>query len=193
MSLSRFIQGNEILRHLFRPDGQSYAWFRIKELILFLCSHAGTYLVMFLLISSGVWVSCLALLSFGIWAGLIILPNVTQFCTFVSVAIGLPLSAVWFRRLIKQEEESCKVTQELMLMQRDYSKELFRTWGGVAEAFSIFAKYGLKSRHQSINLQGNMLLAGPNPKEVSEEDRARLTELGWEPLERFGCFFVFIN
>lgn len=45
----------------------------------------------------------------------------------------------------------------------------------MAEAFTIFAKYDtgwIQGEHDEI-------FAGPNPKDVSADDRKRLKQLGW--------------
>jgi hypothetical protein len=58
-----------------------------------------------------------------------------------------------------------------------------------AEAFMIFAKYGDESH--SVQTAHDEIFAGPDPSVVSDEDRARLKELGWMESIENECFSIF--
>lgn len=53
------------------------------------------------------------------------------------------------------------------------------TWAGYAEAFAIFAKY----EGQGVCAEHDEIFAGPDPSVVTEADKKRLIELGWNPSE----------
>jgi len=64
----------------------------------------------------------------------------------------------------------------------------YKTWAGLAESFTIFAKYG-EGKWKTL-AEHDIIYAGPNPEEVSKEDIKRLEQLGWDvspdDLECFG-------
>lgn len=62
----------------------------------------------------------------------------------------------------------------------------FERW---AEVFTIFNKYKSNYGYQQIVIDGGRLLAGPDPKDVSLEDLARLEQLWWLPKYEHNCFY----
>jgi hypothetical protein len=59
----------------------------------------------------------------------------------------------------------------------------FEAW---AEAFTIFAKYN-QGKHACVSAAHDELWAGPKDcAAVSDEDKARLKELGWDYTDDFG-------
>jgi hypothetical protein len=63
--------------------------------------------------------------------------------------------------------------------------EYKRTYAAWAEVFSIFAKYA-PDVWGDVAAHHDEIYAGPDAEEVSEEDRARLEELGWTPNDEGG-------
>lgn len=59
----------------------------------------------------------------------------------------------------------------------------------MAEAYTIFAKYS-EPRDQNSHAEHDELMAGPSPDIVSDEDKERLSELGWMVHEE-DCFYKF--
>jgi hypothetical protein len=51
------------------------------------------------------------------------------------------------------------------------------TYAGMAEAFSIFAKYD--DSIFTTHAEHDLITSGPDPKTMSDEDKERLKELGW--------------
>ena len=64
---------------------------------------------------------------------------------------------------------------------RDYS------YLGWSKAFALFAKYDT-SPYVEVAAEHDIIFAGPNPKDVSEEDKQELTRYGWRVNEEFDCF-----
>lgn len=52
------------------------------------------------------------------------------------------------------------------------------TYKDLIEAFTIFAKYEGENQYLP-GVEHDEMWAGPNPEDVSEEDKKRLEELGW--------------
>ena len=65
----------------------------------------------------------------------------------------------------------------------------YKTWAGLAEAFKIFSKYG--EGEYKTSAEHDAIYSGPDPKEVSEEDKKRLKQLGWHESEEFDSFLYF--
>jgi hypothetical protein len=61
------------------------------------------------------------------------------------------------------------------------------TWAEWAESFQIFAKHSQGKKR--LVARKEEILAGPDPKEVSPEDCARLEEIGWDNIGF--CFRMF--
>lgn len=53
------------------------------------------------------------------------------------------------------------------------------TFKGMAEAFTIFARY--EDGNFKTYAEHDKICSGPEPGRVSEEDKKRLLELGWRP------------
>lgn len=58
----------------------------------------------------------------------------------------------------------------------------------LSEAFAIFAKYD-EGKYKT-DAQHDEIFAGPDPKEVSKEDKLRLKELGWNEEDEGFHFFT---
>ena len=64
------------------------------------------------------------------------------------------------------------------------------TYAGYAESFTILAKYSEET--YQVNAEHDVIYAGPGMVEkVSEDDKARLKELGWRINEEYHCFTRF--
>lgn len=60
------------------------------------------------------------------------------------------------------------------------------------ESFAIFSKYETEDESQGIHRSTVYeVYAGPDPSQVSDEDRQRLTELDWHDYDT-GSFHTFI-
>lgn len=68
--------------------------------------------------------------------------------------------------------------------------ENLRSYAAWAEAFTIFERYLPNEKWAQVAGEHDVVYAGPNPETVSDEDRARLDQLGWIPSE-FDCFQKF--
>ncbi len=64
------------------------------------------------------------------------------------------------------------------------------TYRGWIEAFTIFDKYEPEAIYV-VQPDHDIVYSGPNPDKVSEEDKARLEELGWLVDEDLECFSKF--
>lgn len=64
------------------------------------------------------------------------------------------------------------------------------TFKALAEAFTIFAKY--EEGEYKTKADHDTIYSGPEPEKVSEEDKKRLEELGWEPSEGGEGFVRFV-
>jgi len=64
------------------------------------------------------------------------------------------------------------------------------TYAALAEVFTIFNKYEGVTYAQ-ISAEHDVIYAGPDPEDVSEEDRKRLSELGWYVDEHLDSFYRF--
>lgn len=185
--IGMFIAGNEILRHVARGS-YHYAWFRTKELVAYLASRYGAILMLIIaasLLISGV---CALALSLGAALDLITVGSIWQLSKYIGVAFGIPVALYWFYKLLSQEEEAAHAVQELIKMQwRNSEDQWEHSCKGLAEAFSIFIKYPGKET-DSASIHGDIMFCGPSPKDVSEEDIARLEKLGWYRIDRFNCF-----
>jgi hypothetical protein len=70
----------------------------------------------------------------------------------------------------------------------------YKTWAGLAEAFNIFAKYG--EGKWMTQAEHDVIYAGPDHHDVSQEDKDRLEALGWHfnkdgEGEDVDCFYYF--
>jgi len=66
-----------------------------------------------------------------------------------------------------------------------------KDWSKMAEAFSIFAKYSNPETYDHVGSEHDELFAGPCPDVVSEPDKKRLEELGWDPKPDCDCWRLF--
>lgn len=64
------------------------------------------------------------------------------------------------------------------------------TYRGWIEAFTIFNKYEPEALYP-VQPDHDIVYSGPSPAKVSEEDKARLVELGWGANEDLECFSKF--
>lgn len=58
-----------------------------------------------------------------------------------------------------------------------------------AEVFEIFSKYEVDA---SVAVGHDIIYAGPEPEDVSDDDMKRLEELGWFIDAEFGCLARFV-
>jgi hypothetical protein len=65
-----------------------------------------------------------------------------------------------------------------------------KTWAGLAEAFTIFAKYD-EGRYMT-QAEHDIIYSGPDPAVLSDEDAARLEQLRWEADHDLECFYYFV-
>ena len=69
-------------------------------------------------------------------------------------------------------------------------KSVDYSWEAWAEAFLIFAKYE-PHKFGNISAEYDVIYAGPDPEKVSDEDKARLEQLGWSVEDEYSCFYQF--
>lgn len=55
-------------------------------------------------------------------------------------------------------------------------------------AFRIFRRYEKDKTNRTIHASHDIIYAGPNPTDVSEEDLYELGKLGWHAEAQFECF-----
>lgn len=64
------------------------------------------------------------------------------------------------------------------------------TYDGMIESIQIFRKYATSGAEEfPMGPMHDQLYAGPSPEIVSEEDKKRLSELGW--FEEYDSFCIF--
>lgn len=59
-----------------------------------------------------------------------------------------------------------------------------------ARAFTIFAKYDPEDEHD-VSAEHDVVYAGSDPAQVSDEDKTELETLGWRACE-FDCFRKYV-
>lgn len=64
------------------------------------------------------------------------------------------------------------------------------TYGGLAEAFSIFAKYEPDAAYE-VAAEHDVIYAGRASDRYSIDDKQRLEELGWHYDESLECYYYF--
>jgi hypothetical protein len=62
-------------------------------------------------------------------------------------------------------------------------------YSAFVEGFGIFHKY---DGYQDLSAEHDVIYAGPDPAKVSDEDVARLEELGWHIDREYDCFRHFV-
>jgi hypothetical protein len=186
-SLTYLIESNEILRHIARGS-YSYAWFRTKELVMFLSSYTGSLVMLWVLASLVIGCVCFPVLYLGAKLNFIVITSVYAVSKYVGASLGIPLAIYWFFLLLKLDKESMDVCRQLVI-ESTYRSDTWMTksWEGTAEAYSIFANYSEK-RHDPITIHGNAVFAGPSPSKVTPAEIDRLEELGWYRIDRLNCF-----
>jgi len=67
----------------------------------------------------------------------------------------------------------------------------YPSWEEWKESFEIFLKYRQEGR-RIVATKGE-IIAGPDPKSMSDEDRNRLLEIGWKErsIGNFGFFAIY--
>lgn len=61
-----------------------------------------------------------------------------------------------------------------------------------AESFTIFAKYvDPEKPFGDVSFEHEEMYAGPDPEDVSAQDKERLAVLGWIEKDKYGCFMHF--
>jgi hypothetical protein len=66
----------------------------------------------------------------------------------------------------------------------------YKEW---AESFTIFDKYTDPDKpFGDVSAEHDEIYAGPDPEDVSIEDKERLDTLGWQEEDKYGCFSYFI-
>lgn len=66
---------------------------------------------------------------------------------------------------------------------------MMQTYADWAEAFLLFAKY--EAEGWEVSAEHDVIYAGPDPAIVTDIDKKRLSELGWDTEEQYECFYHF--
>lgn len=61
----------------------------------------------------------------------------------------------------------------------------------ILEGLQIFDRIMPYDEYAGFAAEHDVVYAGPHPEIVSDEDKAKLEELGWHPSEEFDCFYHF--